>query len=129
MTSLPVIRLRPKTKPQAIRHGFPWVFADEVVTDRRTRAIQPGSFAVLEDPERKPLALVTVNPNSKIIGRVMDADPDAQIWINHPGEVIHSGYGRPSYWGGSGTMPLHSRWPMLEASVRTCRLSPSRASA
>ncbi len=79
MTTLPVIRLRPKTKPQAIRHGFPWVFADEVVADRRTRAIRPGSFAVLEDPERKPLALVTVNPNSKIIGRVMDTDPEAQI--------------------------------------------------
>jgi hypothetical protein len=28
-------------------------------------------------------------------------NPDAQVWINHPGEVIHSGYGRPSYWGGS----------------------------
>lgn len=35
-------------------------------------------------------------------------NPDAQIWINHPGETIHSGYGRPSYWGGSGTLPrLH----------------------
>ncbi|MEZ5725977.1 MAG: class I SAM-dependent rRNA methyltransferase [Paracoccaceae bacterium] len=79
MSTLPVIRLRPKTKPQAIRHGFPWVFADEVVTDRRTRAIQPGSFAVLEDPERRPMALVTVNPNSKIIGRVMDSDPEAVI--------------------------------------------------
>ncbi|TKW68731.1 MAG: class I SAM-dependent rRNA methyltransferase [Paracoccus denitrificans] len=79
MTTLPVIRLRPKTKPQAIRHGFPWVFADEVVTDRRTRAIAPGSFAVLEDPERKPMALVTVNPESKIIGRVMDPDHEAQI--------------------------------------------------
>jgi len=32
-------------------------------------------------------------------------DPDAQIWINHPGEVIHSGYGRPSYWGGSASVP------------------------
>ena len=30
---LPVIRLRPKSKPQAIRHGFPWVFADEAVVD------------------------------------------------------------------------------------------------
>lgn len=79
MSTLPVIRLRPKTKPQAIRHGFPWVFADEVVTDRRTRAIAPGSFAVLEDPERRPMALVTVNPESKIIGRVMDANPEAQI--------------------------------------------------
>ncbi|AUH63110.1 RSP_2647 family RNA methyltransferase [Paracoccus zhejiangensis] len=84
MTDLPIIRLRPKSKPQAIRHGFPWVFADEVVTDRRTRAIEPGSFAILEDAERKPLALVTVNPNSKIIGRVMDADAEARIdgaWI------------------------------------------------
>lgn len=30
---------------------------------------------------------------------------ESQIWINHPGEVIHSGYGRPSYWGGCGTVP------------------------
>ncbi|WP_449044972.1 RSP_2647 family RNA methyltransferase [Paracoccus versutus] len=81
---LPIIRLRPKSKPQAIRHGFPWVFADELVTDRRTRAIPPGSFAVLEDAERRPLGLVTVNPDSRIIARVMDPDPQARItrdWI------------------------------------------------
>ena len=79
MSELPVIRLRPKSKPQAIRHGFPWVYEDEVVMDRRTRGLSPGSFAVLEDAERKPLALVTINPNSKIVGRVMDANPSAQI--------------------------------------------------
>ncbi|WP_199261760.1 RSP_2647 family RNA methyltransferase [Paracoccus binzhouensis] len=81
---LPIIRLRPKSRPQAIRHGFPWVFADELVTDRRTRAIPPGSFALLEDAERRPLGLVTVNPESKIIARVMDPDPQARItrdWI------------------------------------------------
>ena len=81
---LPVIRLRPKSKPQAIRHGFPWVFADEAVVDRRTRAIPPGSFALLEDAERRPMGVVTVNPNSKIIARMMDPDPDAVIdrdWI------------------------------------------------
>jgi hypothetical protein len=32
-------------------------------------------------------------------------EPQAQVWINHPGEVIHSGYGRPSYWGGSASVP------------------------
>lgn len=32
-------------------------------------------------------------------------NPEAQVWINHPGEVIHSGYGRPSYWGGSASVP------------------------
>jgi hypothetical protein len=37
-------------------------------------------------------------------GRI-GTNPDAQIWINHPGEVIHSGYGRPSYWGGSASVP------------------------
>ena len=79
MNDLPVIRLRPKSKPQAIRHGFPWVFADEAVLDRRTQALPAGGFAVLEDAERRPLALVTVNPASKIIGRVMDLDIDAQI--------------------------------------------------
>ncbi|WP_295048690.1 RSP_2647 family RNA methyltransferase [uncultured Paracoccus sp.] len=79
MTDLPVLRLRPKSKPQAIRHGFPWVFADEAVLDRRSRAIAPGSFALLEDAERNPLGLVTVNPNSKIVGRMMDTDPGAGI--------------------------------------------------
>lgn len=32
-------------------------------------------------------------------------NPAAQVWITHPGEVIHSGYGRPSYWGGSASVP------------------------
>ncbi|MTH64665.1 RSP_2647 family RNA methyltransferase [Paracoccus shanxieyensis] len=84
MTDLPTIRLRPKSKPQAIRHGFPWVFADELVTDRRTRAIAPGSFALLEDAERAPLGIVTLNNESRIIARMMDADPAAIIdraWI------------------------------------------------
>ncbi|WP_062563787.1 RSP_2647 family RNA methyltransferase [Paracoccus aminovorans] len=81
---LPIIRLRPKSKPQAIRHGFPWVFADELVVDRRTRAIAPGSFAALEDAERRPMGVVTVNAESKIIARMMDPDPQAVIdgdWI------------------------------------------------
>ena len=81
---LPTIRLRPKTKPQAIRHGFPWVYADELVLDRRTRALLPGSFALLEDDTRRPMGVVTVNPGSKITARMMDPDPEASIdrgWI------------------------------------------------
>lgn len=31
--------------------------------------------------------------------------PEAAIWINHPGETIQFGYGRPSFWGGCGTLP------------------------
>ena len=75
----PVVRLRPKAEARAIRHGFPWVYADELVTDRRTAALAPGSLAVLEDAERRPLGLVTVNPASKIIARVLDPDPAAVV--------------------------------------------------
>ena len=31
--------------------------------------------------------------------------PEAAVWINHPGETMQFGYGRPSYWGGCGTLP------------------------
>ena len=82
--SRPVVRLRPKAEARAIRHGFPWIYADELVTDRRTRALAPGTLARLEDAERRPLGLVTVNPGSKIIARLLDRDPEAEIgraWI------------------------------------------------
>ena len=77
--SLPFVRLLPKTKPQAIRHGFPWVYANELVLDRRTKALAPGSLAVLQDADRRDLALVTVNPASRIAARVLDRDPAAQL--------------------------------------------------
>jgi 23S rRNA (cytosine1962-C5)-methyltransferase len=75
----PVVRLKPKAEARAIRHGFPWVYADELVTDRRTQALAPGALAVLEDGERRPLGLVTVNVKSKIIARMLDRDPEARV--------------------------------------------------
>ncbi len=78
-----VVRLRPKAEARAIRHGFPWVYADELVLDRRTSGLTPGTLAVLEDAER-PLGLVTVNPTSKIVARMLDRDPAAvvdQAWF------------------------------------------------
>jgi len=75
----PVVRLKPKAEARAIRHGFPWVYADELVTDRRTQSLPAGALAVLEDGERRALGLVTVNPVSKIICRMLDRDPEADI--------------------------------------------------
>ena len=83
-TDRPTIRLKPKANARAIRRGFPWVYANELVTDRRTRGLAPGTLAVLEDEARSPLGLVAVNPASKIIGRMLDRDPGAVIdrgWI------------------------------------------------
>ncbi|MFO0513888.1 MAG: RlmI/RlmK family 23S rRNA methyltransferase, partial [Rhodobacterales bacterium] len=82
----PTVRLKPKAEARAIRHGFPWVYAADLVTDRRTQGLAPGALAVLEDADRRPLALVTVNTKSRIIARVLDRDPDAQIdqdWLAH----------------------------------------------
>jgi 23S rRNA (cytosine1962-C5)-methyltransferase len=75
----PVVRLKPKAEARTIRHGFPWVYADELVTDRRTQGLTPGALAVLEDADRRPLGLVTVNTKSKIIARMLDRDVAAQI--------------------------------------------------
>jgi hypothetical protein len=47
-------------------------------------------------------------------------DPDAQVWINHPGETIHSGYGRPSYWGGSGSLPRVHQYRGLAVLLFRC---------
>ncbi|MBJ3761761.1 class I SAM-dependent rRNA methyltransferase [Maribius pontilimi] len=77
--TLPVVRLRPKANARAIRHGFPWVFANELVVDRRTGALEAGTIAVLEDAERTPMGLVAVNPGSKIIARMLERDTGARI--------------------------------------------------
>jgi 23S rRNA (cytosine1962-C5)-methyltransferase len=77
--ALPVVRLLPKAKPQVIRHGFPWVFANELVMDRRTKGVTPGGLVVVEDAERRPLGLGTMNPLSKIAVRMLDFDPEAVI--------------------------------------------------
>lgn len=76
---LPVVRLKPKAEARAIRHGFPWVYSDELVTDRRTQSLAPGTLAVLEDGDRRPLGLVTVNVKSRIVARMLDRDPAAVI--------------------------------------------------
>ena len=78
-TPRPIIRLKPKADARPIRHGAPWVFADELVLDRRSRALAPGTLAVLEDGERRPLGLVTFNPNSKIAARMLDRDAEAVL--------------------------------------------------
>ena len=75
----PIIRLKPKANARAIRHGFPWAYDNEIVTDRRTRALDPGTIAVLEDADRQVLGLVAVNPASRIFARMLDRDSSAEI--------------------------------------------------
>ena len=76
----PVVRLR----PQAGRRGLlaPWRYADEVVMDRRTRAIPAGAVVAVQDGERRALGCAAFNAGSKIALRLLDADPAAEIGVD-----------------------------------------------
>lgn len=75
----PAVRLRPNANAQAIRFGAPWAYADQLVMDRRTRAIPAGTVVELQDAERRPLGAAAFNANSKIAARMLDRDPAAGI--------------------------------------------------
>ncbi|SMO78553.1 SAM-dependent methyltransferase [Thalassovita litoralis] len=77
--SLPIVRMKPKSNARAIRHGFPWVYDNEMVTDRRTKALTPGTIAVLQDENRTDMGLVAVTPGSRILCRMLDRDVTAQV--------------------------------------------------
>lgn len=76
---LPVLRLKPKADARAIRHGHPWAWADDLVLDRRARAIPTGALAFLEDAERQPLGLGVATIAGKIGLRLLDRNPYAII--------------------------------------------------
>lgn len=71
MTERPVLRLRPKVPATRFRHGHPWAYDNELVLDRRTKKIAPGSVVELQDADREPLKAVAFNPQSKIAARVL----------------------------------------------------------
>jgi 23S rRNA (cytosine1962-C5)-methyltransferase len=80
----PQIKLLPKASPQRVRFGFPWVFANELVMDRRTRKIPAGEIVQLNDNSGAALALCAFNAESKIAGRVLSLNCDTPIdeaWI------------------------------------------------
>ncbi|KAG1715514.1 Ribosomal RNA large subunit methyltransferase I [Nymphon striatum] len=78
-SKLPIIRLKPKANARALRRGFPWVYDNELVTDRRTKSLTPGTIAILEDSERTQMGLVGVTPGSRLIARMLDRDVTATI--------------------------------------------------
>lgn len=80
--TLPVLKLRPKKAPQRFRFGAPWIFSDEVVLDRRTKGLKPGTIVEVQDENRVPFAIAAFNPTSKIVGRILDLDLTVKIDAN-----------------------------------------------
>jgi 23S rRNA (cytosine1962-C5)-methyltransferase len=77
--SRPVLRLKPRADARRIRHGHPWAWSDDLVLDRRARAVPPGALAVLEDAERRPLGVGVATVGARIGLRLLDRDPAAAI--------------------------------------------------
>ena len=75
----PTVRLRPNAAVQAIRQGFPWIYNNELVLDRRSKKLPAGSVVIVEDCERRPIGLGGINPDSKIAVRILDRDIEAEI--------------------------------------------------
>jgi 23S rRNA (cytosine1962-C5)-methyltransferase len=70
--SYPTIRLLPKINPQKLRFGFPWVYSNELVLDRRTKKLPAGSFVNLADATGQFIGICAFNAESKITARFMD---------------------------------------------------------
>lgn len=77
--SFPVLRLKPKADARRIRHGHPWAWADDLVLDRRSKAVPAGALAVLEDAERQRIGIGVATVGARIGLRVLDRAPDAVI--------------------------------------------------
>lgn len=76
------LRLRAGVETKKFRYGYPWIYSNDIISDRRSKALIPGSFCKLVDYEKNPICLVTVNPNSKIFARIMDFNLEATIDAN-----------------------------------------------
>lgn len=76
---LPVLRLKPKADARRIRHGHPWAWADDLVLDRRSKAVPSGALAVLHDADRQPLGVGVASVGARIGLRILDPNPDAVI--------------------------------------------------
>lgn len=76
------LRLRAGVETKKFRYGYPWIYSNDIISDRRSKALIPGSFCKLVDYEKNPICLVTVNPNSKIFARIMDFNLEATIDTN-----------------------------------------------
>ncbi len=76
---LPILRMKPKADARSVRFGAPWVRREELVLDRRAKALAPGTLCQLQDSDRVPLALIAANPRAKIAGRVLSRNVAAQI--------------------------------------------------
>ena len=78
MSIHPVIRIKPKEGRRA-RAGAPWIFANELALDAKTKALAPGSLVNVEGDDGRDFGTGYFNPKSLIAVRLFEAPKDTAI--------------------------------------------------
>ena len=74
----PLLRLKPREGRRA-RSGAPWIFANEIAIDARTKSLSPGALVNVEGDDGFKFGTGYYNANSLIAVRLFEAPPDAEI--------------------------------------------------
>jgi 23S rRNA (cytosine1962-C5)-methyltransferase len=75
---LPSVLLR-AGEDRRVRAGHPWAYSNEILMDAETKALPPGSLAILRAPGGEALGLAMFNPHSLIAARLLTANPEAEV--------------------------------------------------
>ena len=62
-----------------VKHGYPWIFSNEIEMDAEAKAIPAGSVVRVLAPSGAALACATFNSHSLISARILSPNPDASI--------------------------------------------------
>lgn len=73
------VKMRSNKSPKRVRFGYPWVYNDEVVLDRRTKSQKPGSIVQLNASDGEVLGLGAFHPESKITIRMLARETNISI--------------------------------------------------
>lgn len=74
-----IVKMRPNKSPKRVRFGYPWIYSDEVVLDRRTKKTPPGTIVEVHAPDGEVLGIAAFHPDSKITLRMLDRDANANV--------------------------------------------------
>lgn len=78
MSHHPLLRVNPKQVAR-LKAGAPWVYSNEVVMDRATKALKPGTLVDVAGERDGRFGTATFNPHSLIAARILTPTPSVGI--------------------------------------------------
>jgi 23S rRNA (cytosine1962-C5)-methyltransferase len=78
VTARPKLRIHPKHGAR-IKSGSPWVYSNEIVMDKATKALTPGALVDVADDKQGQYGTAYFNPHSLIAARILTPKSGAKI--------------------------------------------------